>query len=155
MKEITVGLKKLSHYDESFKLPKLETQGAAGIDIKACLPDRGELIIKPFERVLIPTGMAMAIPMGYELQVRPRSGLSYKTGLMMPNSIGTIDSDYRGEIKVLMANISQKTEVITHGMRVAQILLRPTVSLKWEIVDELDETLRGEGGFGSTGVSQS
>lgn len=153
MESVLVQVKKLSHFDESFELPRFETPGSAGLDIRASLEDKGEMIIKPFERVLVPTGLSVAIPKGYEIQVRPRSGLSYKTGLMIPNSPGTIDSDYRGELKVLLVNLSQKNEVVEHGMRVAQLLLCPTWRIKWDEVDELASTERGEGGFGSTGVN--
>lgn len=149
MKEVKVQIKKLPHFDGSFSLPKLETSGSAGMDIQACLEK--PLRVKPFERVLVPTGLTVAIPSGYEIQIRPRSGISYKTGLMMPNSIGTIDSDYRGELKVLMVNLSEKEEVIQHGTRVAQILLAPTLQILWEEVEQTSRTDRAEGGFGSTG----
>jgi dUTP pyrophosphatase len=149
---IEVRLKRLSHFDTELPLPSYETLWAAGADIRACLGPGEEMVIKPGERVLIPTGLAMEIPQGYEIQVRPRSGLSLKTGLLIVNSPGTIDSDYRGELKVIMGNLGQNDEIIKHGDRVAQLLVAPVVQAKFEVVDELTETKRGAGGFGSTGV---
>ncbi len=149
---IEVKLKKLSHFDADLALPSYETLWAAGADIRACLGPGEKMVIKPGERVLIPTGLSMEIPQGYEIQVRPRSGLSLKTGLMVVNSPGTIDSDYRGELKVIMGNLGKEDEVINHGDRVAQLLLAPVIQAKFEVVDELTETKRGSGGFGSTGV---
>ncbi|PJB52252.1 MAG: dUTP diphosphatase, partial [Bdellovibrio sp. CG_4_9_14_3_um_filter_39_7] len=107
MDQIKVKVKKLEHFDNSFQLPRYETMGAAGADIRASLPAESKeegIVIKPGERILIPTGLAMEIPLGFEIQVRPRSGLSFKTGLMVCNSPGTIDSDYRGEIKIILGN---------------------------------------------------
>lgn len=149
MKEVKVEIKKLENFDPSFDLPFYATPEAAGLDIKACLPK--DLEIKPFQRVLIPTGIAVAIPVGYEIQVRPRSGLSYKTGLMVANSPGTIDSDYRGELKVILVNLSDKTEIVKHGERVGQILLAPVYKINWSEVQSLSDTQRSSGGFGSTG----
>lgn len=152
---ITVKVLKLSHYDESFPLPMYETSGAAGADVRASLGGAHEkLVIKPGERVLVPTGMAMEIPHGYEIQVRPRSGLSFKTGLMVLNSPGTIDSDYRGEVKVILGNLGTKEEVINHGDRVAQLVLAPVTQARYLVAEsDLSETARGAGGFGSTGRS--
>jgi len=149
---VEVRLKKLPHFVEDLVLPSYETLWAAGADIRACLGPGEEMTIKPGERALIPTGLAMEIPQGYEIQVRPRSGLSFKTGLMVVNSPGTIDSDYRGELKVILGNLGQNDEVIKHGDRVAQLLLAPVIQAKFEVVEELTETKRGAGGFGSTGV---
>ena len=149
---IEVRLKRLSHFDTELPLPSYETLWAAGADIRACLGPGEEMVIKPGERVLIPTGLAMEIPQGYEIQVRPRYGLSLKTGLLIVNSPGTIDSDYRCELKVIMGNLGQNDEIIKHGDRVAQLLVAPVVQAKFEVVDELTETKRGAGGFGSTGV---
>ena len=152
IKPVTVKVKKLSHYDESFPLPSYETAGAAGADVRASLGTGEKLLIKPGERVLIPTGLSMEIPMGYEVQVRPRSGLSFKTGLMVLNSPGTIDSDYRGEVKIILGNLGKNDEVINHGDRVAQLVLAPVTQALYEVsTDELTETARGAGGFGSTG----
>lgn len=151
-KPVTVKVKKLSHYDESFPLPSYETTGAAGADVRASLGAGEKLLIKPGERVLVTTGLSMEIPMGYEVQVRPRSGLSYKTGLMVLNSPGTIDSDYRGEVKVILGNLGKIDEVINHGDRIAQLVLAPVTQAHYEVsTDELTETARGAGGFGSTG----
>lgn len=150
--KIIVKVKKLSHYDESFPLPSYETKGAAGADVRASLGAGESLLIKPGERVLVPTGLSMEIPFGYEVQVRPRSGLSFKTGLMVLNSPGTVDSDYRGEVKIILGNLSNKDEVINHGDRVAQLVLAPVVQAHYLVSeDELSKTDRGAGGFGSTG----
>lgn len=149
---IVVKVLKLSHFDESFALPSYETTGAAGADVKASLGVGEKLLIKPGERVLVPTGLSMEIPVGYEIQVRPRSGLSFKTGLMVLNSPGTIDSDYRGEVKIILGNLGQNDEVIAHGDRVAQLVLAPVVQASYIVsTDNLSETARGAGGFGSTG----
>ena len=149
---ITVKVKKLSHYDESFDLPKYETTGAAGADVRASLGTGEQLLIRPGERVLVPTGISMEIPHGFEVQVRPRSGLSFKTGLMVLNSPGTIDSDYRGEVKIILGNLGANDEVINHGDRVAQLVLAPVVQAFYQdSTEELSKTDRGAGGFGSTG----
>jgi dUTP pyrophosphatase len=151
-KRILVSVKKLSHYDESFPLPSYETTGAAGADVRASLESKDTLVIKPGERVLVPTGISMEIPMGYEVQVRPRSGMSFKTSLMVLNSPGTIDSDYRGEVKIILGNLGTKDEVINHGDRVAQLVLAPVTQAHYIVTEsELSETARGSGGFGSTG----
>lgn len=151
MEHRVVNVLKLSHFDNEFGLPKYETEGAAGADVRACLGKGESLCIKPGQRVLVPTGLSMEIPFGFEIQVRPRSGLSYKTSLMVLNSPGTIDSDYRGEIKVILGNLGSKDEVITHGDRVAQLVLSPVWQARFEEASELSSTERGEGGFGSTG----
>jgi dUTP pyrophosphatase len=149
---ITVKVKKFSHYDESFALPTYETTGAAGADVRASLGNGEKLLIQPGERVLIPTGLSMEIPHGYEIQVRPRSGLSFKTGLMVLNAPGTIDSDYRGEVKIILGNLGLNDEVINHGDRVAQLVLAPVTQAHYEIsTEDLSTTVRGVGGFGSTG----
>lgn len=149
---ITVKVKKLEHYDSSFPLPSYETTGAAGADVRASLGNGEKMLIKPGERVLIPTGLSMEIPHGYEIQVRPRSGLSFKTGLMVLNSPGTIDSDYRGEVKIILGNLGKNDEVINHGDRVAQLVLAPVTQASYVVADaDLSETARGAGGFGSTG----
>ena len=149
---IQVKIKKLSHYDESFPLPSYETTGAAGADVRASLESKISLIIKPGERVLVPTGLSMEIPFGYEVQVRPRSGMSFKTSLMVLNSPGTIDSDYRGEVKIILGNLGSIDQVINHGDRVAQLVLAPVVQAHYIVTsDELSQTNRGAGGFGSTG----
>jgi dUTP pyrophosphatase len=151
-KKVLVSVKKLSHYDESFPLPSYETTGAAGADVRASLESKDTLVIKPGERVLVPTGLSMEIPYGYEVQVRPRSGMSFKTALMVLNSPGTIDSDYRGEVKIILGNLGTKDEVINHGDRVAQLVLAPVTQAHYVVTEsELSETARGSGGFGSTG----
>ncbi len=152
MMTVEVKIKKLSHFDENFNLPSYETSGAAGADVKASLGKGEKLLIKPGERVLVPTGLSMEIPHGFEVQVRPRSGLSFKTGLMVLNSPGTIDSDYRGEVKVILGNLGTKEEIIEHGDRVAQLVLAPVVQARYvATTEELSQTDRGTGGFGSTG----
>ena len=149
---IEVKLNKLDHFEEGLTLPQYESLWAAGADIRACLGTGEQLLIKPGERVLIPTGLAMEIPQGFEIQVRPRSGLSYKTGLMVVNSPGTIDSDYRGELKIILGNMGNKEELIEHGDRGAQLLLSPVIQARFIVSDDLSNTERGDGGFGSTGI---
>jgi dUTP pyrophosphatase len=131
------------------ELPAYATAGAAGLDIRANLTE--SIVLKPFERRLIPTGLFLEIPDGYEVQVRPRSGLAFKHGITVLNSPGTIDADYRGEVGVLLINLSQEDFEITHGERVAQIVVAPYVQANWIASETLSETDRGEGGFGSTG----
>ena len=134
----------------SHDLPDYETSGSAGMDLRANLDEK--FILNPFERSAIPTGLFIELPQGYEAQIRPRSGLSLKTGLSIPNSPGTIDSDYRGEIKVIVANLSNEIVEINHGDRIAQIVLAKYERINWTEVDDIDSTERGTGGFGSTGV---
>lgn len=147
----SIKIKKCDHFDESIALPKYETKDAAGADIRACLAGRDSLIIRPGQRVLVPTGLCFEIPKGFEVQVRPRSGLSFKTNLLVVNSPGTIDADYRGEVKVILGNFGNLDEVIEHGDRVAQIVYSPITQASFEVVSSLSETERGDGGFGSTG----
>ena len=147
--KVVVKVLKLAHFDQSFALPSYETAGAAGADVRACVAT--PLTIKAGERVLVPTGLAMEIPQGFEVQVRPRSGLSLKTSLMVVNAPGTIDSDYRGEVKIILGNMGTKDEVINHGDRVAQLVLAPVIQANYVAEDALSETARGAGGFGSTG----
>lgn len=142
---------KLDHFDPEFPLPQYETTQAAGADLRACLGAGKTMTIKPFERVLVPTGLSFEIESGHEVQIRPRSGMSFKTGLMVVNSPGTIDADYRGEVKIIIANISNKDEVIEHGDRIAQMVMASVVQAKFEIVESLNTTDRNAGGFGSTG----
>ena len=150
---VKVLTKKLPHFDPTFELPFYASKGAAGADIRACLGLNEKMVIRPGERVLVPTGLSMEIPVGYEIQVRPRSGLSFKTGLMVLNSPGTIDSDYRGEVKIILGNLGKGDEVISHGDRVSQLVLCPVTQASYMAADELSSTSRGSGGFGSTGVS--
>lgn len=147
-----VLIKKLDHFDEALALPSYETASSAGADIRACLENKDSLVIPKGKRVLIPTGLSLEIPHGYEVQVRPRSGLSLKTHLLIVNSPGTIDADYRGEVKILMGNFGTEDHIIGHGERVAQIVLCPILQADWKVTETLSETQRGSGGFGSTGV---
>lgn len=144
-------IKLLENFDKSLPLPRYETPQAAGADLRASIGVHEKMIIKPGQRVLIPTGLAFEIEPGFEVQIRPRSGLSFKTGLMVVNSPGTIDADYRGEVKIIMGNLGKSDEVIEHGDRVAQMVLMPVPQASFEIVEELSDTDRGAGGFGSTG----
>ncbi len=149
-----VRLLVLSHFDREFPFPSYETKGAAGADIRASLPlelrEKG-MIIKAGERALVPTGLAMEIPFGFEIQVRPRSGLSLKTDLLVVNSPGTIDCDYRGEVKIILGNMGSSDAVISHGDRVAQLVLAPVTQANFVEAESLTDTDRGAGGFGSTG----
>ncbi|HPA36191.1 MAG TPA: dUTP diphosphatase [Chitinophagales bacterium] len=131
-------------------LPVYETSGSAGMDLRAQLQE--PVMLKPLQRALIPTGLYIELPDGYEAQVRPRSGLALKKGVTVLNSPGTIDSDYRGEIKVIMINLSNETTVINTGERIAQMIIAKYEKVTLKEVDELSETERGEGGFGHTGV---
>jgi dUTP pyrophosphatase len=131
-------------------LPAYQTEHAAGMDLHANLEQSVNLL--PLERALIPTGLFMEIPVGYEAQVRPRSGLAYKHGITVLNSPGTIDADYRGEVKVLLVNLSNEAFTIQHGDRIAQMVVAPHAQVSWEETDLLNETQRGAGGYGSTGV---
>jgi dUTP pyrophosphatase len=132
-------------------LPEYETEGSAGCDLRAALTD--PITLKPGKRALIPTGLKMALPEGFEAQIRPRSGLAHKHGITMLNTPGTIDSDYRGEVKVLAINHGEKEFTIEHGDRIAQMVIAPIQQIEIQQVYELPKTRRGEGGFGSTGVS--
>jgi len=134
---------------EGLDLPRYETDGAAGMDLMAAVSDT--LTLAPSERAAVPTGLAVAIPEGYEAQVRPRSGLAFRHGLTILNAPGTIDSDYRGEIKVLLINLGADPVRIERGMRIAQMVLAPVCRASLDLVHTLDETGRGDGGFGSTG----
>jgi dUTP pyrophosphatase len=136
--------------DPSLPLPAYETPGAAGADVRANLPD-GPVRLAPGARMLVPTGLRLAIPPGFEVQVRPRSGLALRHGIALVNSPGTIDSDYRGEVGVIMLNAGSETFEITHGMRIAQLVVAPVVQADFALAAELGETARGAGGFGSTG----
>lgn len=131
------------------KLPEYETMRSSGLDLKAFIDD--EIIIKPLERYLVPTGLYISIPEGYEAQVRPRSGLAFKHGITVLNTPGTIDSDYRGEIKVILINLSNDSFVIKSGERICQLVFAKVEKVNWLEVNILDETIRGEGGFGHTG----
>ncbi len=135
--------------EDGVELPKYETEGAAGLDVRAKLEE--PIILKPLERTLVPTGIRMAIPNGYEIQVRPRSGLALKHGITLLNTPGTIDSDYRGELKIIVINLSNENYTINNNERIAQIVLNKFEKIDYEVVLELDDTERGTGGFGHTG----
>lgn len=137
--------------DADVALPSYETAGAAGADVRANLPDRGTVVLAPGARALIPTGLRIEIPAGYEIQVRPRSGLALKHGITLPNAPGTIDSDYRGPLGVILLNAGTEPFTIHHGERIAQLVVAPVLQAVFEPVDRLDQTARGDGGFGSTG----
>lgn len=138
--------------DRSLGLPAYATEGAAGADIRANLPDRGKMTLAPGARALVPTGLRLRIPGGYEVQIRPRSGLALKHGIILPNSPGTIDSDYRGPLGVIVQNAGAEEFVVTHGMRIAQMVVAPVARADFMLADRLDDTERGVGGFGSTGA---
>ena len=144
--DVPVLVKRLPH-GEGLELPGYATAGAAGMDVLSA----EDVTLGPGERHAVATGLAIAIPQGYEVQVRPRSGLALKHGITVPNTPGTIDSDYRGELKVILINHGSAAFDIRRGDRVAQLVLAPVTRATWLMVDELDETVRGEGGFGSTG----
>ena len=152
---VSVNISRTRDADRTVPLPAYETDGAAGMDVHANFP-QGErektLTIEPGERRLIPTGLVMDIPIGYEMQVRPRSGLALKSGITLANSPGTIDSDYRGEIGVILINLSLDAFHVAHGDRVAQFVFAPVTRCVWKEVEDHPATLRGSGGFGSTGV---
>ena len=132
-----------------FPLPQYETAHAAGMDLRAFVEN--EITIKPLQRILIPTGLHIELPVGYEAQIRPRSGLAYKHGISIVNAPGTIDADYRGEIKVLLVNLSDTDFVVNNGDRIAQMVIAKHETITWESVDELSDTARGAGGYGHTG----
>lgn len=146
---IQVALKPLDHAI-GLNRPSYATDQSAGMDLTAALEEAFELA--PGERALIPTGLSIALPAGFEAQVRPRSGLALKHGITVLNSPGTIDADYRGEIKVILANLGNEAFTIERGMRIAQMVIARYEQVQWSIVDELDDTQRGDGGFGSTGT---
>ena len=134
----------------AFELPAYATEGAAGLDVRANITE--PIVLAPLERLLIPTGLFVAIPLGYEIQIRPRSGMAFKHGITVLNTPGTIDADYRGEIKVLLVNLSNTSFTIEPGERVAQMVLAKHETLSWKTTDILPSTERGAGGFGSTGL---
>lgn len=145
---VTVPVRRLAHAQD-LPLPTYATGGSAGLDLVAAIADPVELA--PGARTLVPTGMALALPAGCEAQIRPRSGLALKAGVTVLNAPGTIDSDYRGELKVILINLGTEPFPIHRGDRIAQIVLAPVTRATWQEVGELDDTERGSGGFGSTG----
>ena len=149
MPPVPIRLRRLAH-NADLPLPSYATQGAAGMDLVAAVGE--PIVIAPGQRALIPTGLAIALPPGYELQIRPRSGLALRQGIVLPNSPGTIDEDYRGEVQVILLNAGHDDFVIERGTRIAQAVLAPVVRAEWQVTDTLDDTSRGTGGFGSTGT---
>lgn len=149
MSEITINIKTLPNYD-GLTLPAYATEQSAGMDLLAAID--APITLKPMERRAIPAGISIALPKGYEAQIRPRSGLAIKNGITMINSPGTIDADYRGEIGVLMINLGTEDFIIERGMRIAQMVIAKYDNAVWNVVTELDDTARGTGGFGSTGT---
>ena len=145
---VNIPVRRLPH-GAGLPLPAYATEGAAGMDLLAAVD--GPLTIAPGQRALVPTGLAIAVPAGHELQIRPRSGLALKHGIMLPNSPGTIDEDYRGEVQVIVLNGGDAPFIVERGMRIAQAVLAPVTRAAWREVETLPETPRGTGGFGSTG----
>lgn len=149
MNSIEIGFRRLSH-GEGLELPSYGSTSAAGMDLRAAVQE--PLVLQPGERALVPTGLQMVLPEGYEAQVRPRSGLAYRNGVTMLNTPGTIDSDYRGEVKVLAVNLGSEPFRVSRGDRIAQMVIAPVLRATVRELDELPGSERGEGGFGSTGV---
>ncbi|SOE00270.1 dUTP diphosphatase [Caenispirillum bisanense] len=148
---LTVAVTRLPH-GADLPLPAYETAHAAGMDLRAALPEDAPLTLAPMGRALVPTGLAFALPEGFEAQVRPRSGLAAKHGVTVLNSPGTVDADYRGEVKVILVNLGDAPFTIARGDRIAQMIVAPVTRAVWAEVDALPESARGAGGFGSTGV---
>jgi dUTP pyrophosphatase len=146
-----LSLVRLPH-GEGIELPAYETAGAAGMDLRAAVAADAPLTLEPGKRALVPTGFVFEIPHGFEAQIRPRSGLAFKNGITCLNSPGTVDSDYRGEVKVILANLGEETFVIERGMRIAQMVIAPVTQVAVREATQASETTRGAGGFGSTGV---
>jgi dUTP pyrophosphatase len=145
-----IPIQRLAHA-EGLPLPAYETAGAAGMDLRAAVAEDAPMVLRPGGRAMVPTGYAFAVPLGYEAQVRPRSGLAAKAGVTCLNTPGTVDSDYRGEVKVILINLGEEDFIIRRGDRIAQMIIAPVVQAAWSEVDSLDDTARGAGGFGSTG----
>jgi dUTP pyrophosphatase len=146
---VTIQVRRLPHA-AGLPLPAYATEGAAGMDLLAAVS--GPVTLAPGQRALIPTGLAIALPRGHELQIRPRSGLAMRHGIVLPNSPGTIDEDYRGEIQVIMLNTGDAPFTVERGARIAQAVLAPVLRATWQEVEVLADTARGSGGFGSTGT---
>ena len=146
----TVPITRLPH-GRDIPLPAYESAQAAGMDLRAAVPEAEPLVLRPGDRFAVPTGLAFALPEGFEGQVRPRSGLAFKAGITCLNSPGTVDADYRGEVKVILINHGPEDFIIRRGDRIAQLVIAPVVQARWAEVDSLDDTARGVGGFGSTG----
>ena len=144
-----IQVQRLPHF-EGLSLPSYATAGAAGMDVEAAV--EADIVLSPGARTAVPSGLAMAIPAGFEMQVRPRSGLALKHGVTVANAPGTIDSDYRGEVKIMLVNHGEADFTITRGMRIAQLVVAPVSLARLAVADRLETTGRGDGGFGSTGV---
>jgi dUTP pyrophosphatase len=147
---VIVQVVPLPHHD-GLELPSYASAGAAGMDLRAAVPEDAPLVLAPGGRALVPTGLKIALPQGYEAQVRPRSGLALKHGITCLNSPGTVDSDYRGEVGVILANLGSEPFVVRRGERIAQLVIAAHARAEWRVVTTLEDTARGEGGFGSTG----
>jgi len=153
MKPLSVSFVQLPHAS-GLPAPDYASADAAGMDLSAAVAEDAAVTLAPGERAAVPTGLIVAIPQGYEGQIRPRSGLALKHAVTVLNAPGTIDADYRGEVKVILVNLGQEPFAVTRGMRIAQLVLAPVVRAAMQEVQSLDETARGEGGFGSTGLSK-
>jgi dUTP pyrophosphatase len=150
MNIVTIQVTPLPHF-EGLTLPAYETALSAGMDLRAAVLEHEPMVVAPGQRVLAPTGLTIALPAGYEAQIRPRSGLALKHGVTCLNTPGTIDADYRGEVKVILINLGQEPFTIKRGERIAQMVIAPVTQARWDVVGMLPETARGAGGFGSTG----
>jgi len=146
----TVPIVRLPH-GADLPLPAYETAQAAGMDLRAAVPEDEPVVLRPGSRFAVPTGLAFALPPGFEGQVRPRSGLAFKHGVTCLNTPGTVDADYRGEVKVILINHGEEDFTIRRGERIGQLIVAPVVQAQWQEVESLDDTVRGAGGFGSTG----
>ena len=151
MSRVKVSVQRLDH-GKDLPLPEIQTELSAGVDLLAAV--EGNIELAPGDRTIVPTGLVIALPAGFEAQIRPRSGLAIKSGVTVLNSPGTIDADYRGEIGAIMINQGQETFIIERGMRIAQMVVAPVVGIEWDETDTLPETARGAGGFGSTGTDK-
>ena len=149
MKPVSVAVTRLPH-GADLPLPRYETAESAGLDLLAAVAE--DATLPPGGRALIPSGLSIALPAGYEAQVRPRSGLALRDGVTVLNSPGTVDADYRGEVGVILINHGAEDFIVTRGMRIAQMVVAPVTRLEWDVVESLPETARGAGGFGSTGT---
>ena len=150
--QTTVAITTLPHA-KGLNLPAYATELSAGVDLEAAVD--APVTLQPGERTLVATGLAIALPAGFEAQIRPRSGLAFKNGVTVLNSPGTIDADYRGEIKIILANLGTEAFTVERGMRIAQMVIARHARVAWDVVENLDETARGAGGFGSTGVKKA
>jgi dUTP pyrophosphatase len=151
VEEVHIQIKRVRKNDRPVALPLYMTNGASGMDL--CADISGDLRINPLERALIPTGIAIALPEGFEAQVRPRSGLALKQGLTLANSPGTVDADYRGEIQIIAINLGREPVIIERGQRIAQLVIQRTFKAQWQEVEELPDSARSDGGFGHTDAS--